>query len=108
MSIEKWRKKIDEIDAALLQLLNQRAGYSREIGLIKRDLGLPVYDPQREREIFERLELLNHGPLGNPAVHRLFERILDESRRVVKSALLNDPGAAVSPAADGSHTPQPH
>lgn len=89
MSVENWRKKIDEIDAAILFLLNQRAAYSREIGLIKKELEVPAYDRSRETEILERLDALNQGPLSNDAMHRLFERILIESRWFVKDVLLD-------------------
>lgn len=84
MSIADWRAKIDEADAVLLEWLNKRAQYSLEIGKLKRRAGLPVYDPQREHEIFLRLAKMNHGPLSQQAVRRLFERIIDESRQIEK------------------------
>lgn len=82
MEIADWRKKIDQADDTLLELLNKRAHYSLEIGKIKKAAGLPVYDPKREEEIFLRLEKLNPGPLSHNAVRRLFERIIDESRHI--------------------------
>ena len=82
MDISHWRKRIDEIDAQLAQLLSERSRCVIEIGKIKRQRQLPVYDPEREKEILERLLRDNRGPLENEALKRLFERILDESRRV--------------------------
>jgi chorismate mutase len=82
MDISHWRKRIDEIDEQLAQLLSERSHCVIEIGKIKRQKQLPVYDPEREREILERLLRDNRGPLENEALKRLFERILDESRRV--------------------------
>jgi len=102
MSVENWRKKVDEVDAALLLLLNQRAGYSREIGLIKKELGLAGYDQSREQEILEALEALNRGPLSDKAVHRLFERILDESRRLVEQVLLEHQAQQASRATENT------
>ncbi len=89
MGIDHWRKKIDEVDEQLLQLLNLRARYTLEIGKIKKAKNLPIYDPERERQIFERLETLNQGPLSNKAVVRLFERIIDESRHLEKDVILS-------------------
>jgi chorismate mutase-like protein len=82
MDIDDWRIRIDEVDLKILGLLNERAGYSLAIGEIKQRRQLPIYMPEREKQIHARLERLNNGPLSNAAVRRLFERIIDESRRL--------------------------
>lgn len=86
MSVSDWRKKIDELDAKLVELLNERSCCAAEIGKLKRKDGEPIFSPRREREILERVQKLNRGPLGNEAVRRLFERILDEARVVEKES----------------------
>jgi chorismate mutase len=87
MDISHWRNRIDEIDRQLAELLSERSRCVIEIGKIKRQQQLPVYDPEREKEIFERITRNNRGPLENDALRRLFERILDESRRVERIVL---------------------
>ena len=82
MSIEDWRRKIDEIDTQLVQLLNERSKCAIEIGKIKHDLNLRVYDPEREREILRRIKETNDGPLDDEGLQRLFERVIDECRRI--------------------------
>ena len=82
MEIADWRKRIDEIDLQLAELLCERSSCVIEIGKIKRQHDLPVYDPEREKEILARVARNNRGPLDDEALRRLFERILDESRRV--------------------------
>lgn len=82
MDISDWRKRIDAIDAELVQLFSERSQCAIEIGKIKRALNLPVYDPSREKEIIARIVASNPGPLDADALKRLFERILDESRRI--------------------------
>jgi chorismate mutase len=84
--IELWRKRIDLIDDQLSGLLNSRSACAVEIGRIKRALGLPVYSPEREAEILERVSRENPGPLDHTAVKRIFERIIDESRRLERLA----------------------
>jgi chorismate mutase len=84
--IELWRKRIDMIDDQLSGLLNSRSACAVEIGRIKRALGLPVYSPEREAEILERVSRENPGPLDHTAVKRIFERIIDESRRLERLA----------------------
>ncbi len=88
MEIADWRKKIDDADSRLLALLNERASYSCAIGMIKRERGMALYDPKREREIIARLSKKTTGPLSPQAVRRLFERIIDESRHAEKEAMV--------------------
>src|SRR3990172_8499803 len=64
--INALRKKIDAIDTELLKALNKRAGHVVEIGRIKLEKNKEVYSPEREREIYKRLTLLNKGPLPPP------------------------------------------
>ena len=82
MSIEDWRRKIDEIDNKLVELLNERSKCALEIGKIKHALNLRVYDPEREREILRRIKEANAGPLDDEGLQRLFERVIDECRRI--------------------------
>ena len=84
--IEDWRKRIDAIDEQLMRLLNSRSACAVEIGKIKRALGLPVYSPDREAWILDRVARENLGPLDNTAIRRVFERIIDESRRLERIA----------------------
>jgi len=86
-TIEHWRDKIDEIDKKLVELLNERARYADEIGKIKEQLGLDAYSPQREKEVLENIMKHNRGPLDNLALRRLFERIIDESRKLEREAM---------------------
>ena len=80
MDIADWRKKIDEIDRRLVQLLSERARCAVEIGKIKRQNALPIREPQREREVLQHVLDANQGPLKNDALQRVFERIVDEGR----------------------------
>jgi chorismate mutase len=78
----KWRKRIDLLDFRLIGILNERARCAIEIGRIKRHQNLAIYDPPREDEIIQMMLKQNHGPLDDVGVRRLFERIIDESRRI--------------------------
>jgi chorismate mutase len=80
------RARIDRIDDEITALLNRRAGSVIEIGGWKEQSGVPVYDPDRERQILDRLSRGNGGPLADAAVRRLFERIIDESRRLERTS----------------------
>ena len=82
MEIGEIRKRIDLLDDVLLRILNERARLALEIGRRKVEKGLPVYDPAREKRIFARMRGDNPGPLDDDAVVRLFERVVDESRRL--------------------------
>ncbi len=83
MTLEDWRQSVDRIDATIVALLNERAKCALAIGRLKKQLGLPLYQPERERDVVERVRALtcaNGGPLGPAAIGRLFERIIDEAR----------------------------
>ncbi|MBP2669208.1 MAG: Chorismate mutase [Deltaproteobacteria bacterium] len=82
MEIDEIRKRIDLLDDVLLRVFNERARLALEIGHRKKGLGLPVFDPAREKRIFARMKGDNPGPLDDGAIVRLFERVVDESRRL--------------------------
>ncbi|HEX8619627.1 MAG TPA: chorismate mutase [Thermoanaerobaculia bacterium] len=84
--LKRLRDAIDRVDEVLVKLLNQRAKYAVQIGEIKGHLSLPVYSPSREKEVLHHVETTSEGPLGDAAIRRLFERIIDESRRVERES----------------------
>jgi chorismate mutase len=84
--LEDWRRRIDAIDDQIMRLINSRSACAVEIGRIKRAAGLPVYVPEREAWILERVARENPGPLDPLAIRRVFERIIDESRRLERIA----------------------
>jgi chorismate mutase len=84
--LERLREAIDRVDDVLVKLLNQRGKYAIEIGEVKAVLDLPVYAPEREKEVLQHVASASEGPLDAEAVRRLFERIIDESRRVEREA----------------------
>ena len=86
MNIDDWRSKIDEVDKKLVELLNERFRCVIEIGKIKHDLNMRIYDPEREREVIRRICQHNQGPLDVQGLQRLFERVFDESRRIERVA----------------------
>ncbi len=84
--VEELRRRIDELDIGILELLNERAACALEIGAAKRNRGQATYDAVREAAIVRRVRAANTGPMQDEAVRRIFERILDESRRLERIA----------------------
>ena len=84
--LTRLRDAIDRVDEVIVRLLNQRARYAIQVGEIKGVLGLPIYAPEREKEVLWRAGQSSEGPLEGTAMRRLFERIIDESRRVEREA----------------------
>ncbi len=85
-NMKSLRRKIDRADKRIVKLLNKRAGYADEIGKIKEKLGLEVYSPEREKQVIENVCKENPGPLNDDAVRRVYERIIDESRRLERES----------------------
>jgi chorismate mutase len=83
MTLEELRRDIDRVDEVLVRLLNERARRVCEIGRLKKSLGLEVYQPDREKDVLTHVRTVAcEGPLGPDAIGRLFERIIDEARRL--------------------------
>lgn len=84
MDLEDWRKEIDVLDRKLLELLNRRAECAIEIGRIKQAIEQPIFVPERETSILNRMLEVNKGPMDAEAVRRIFQQIIDESRRLAQ------------------------
>lgn len=89
MTLDALRRRIDELDERLVELLNQRASCALQIGELKKTLGLEIYQPDRESQVLRHVR--DHGqamagPLGAEALTRLFERIIDEARRLERES----------------------
>ncbi len=76
------RRRIDVVDRRIVALLNERTRVVEEIGRIKQECGLPIYEPKREDEVYRNVTGSNCGPLPVESVKRIFERIVDEMRSV--------------------------
>ena len=84
--LEDLRKRIDLLDESLVRLLNSRAACALEIGRLKREMAIPIYQPEREAEVLKNVQRVNTGPLDQEAIKRLFERIIDEARHLERVA----------------------
>jgi chorismate mutase len=80
MDIADWRNKIDELDEQIVRLISQRAEAARAIGELKSASALPVYEPKREQQVFERVRRVNPGPLPDTELLHIYERIIDVMR----------------------------
>ena len=85
-AIDDMRQRIDWIDEQLVRLLNARAECALQVGHLKKELGLDIYQPKRELEVLANVQRLNTGPLDDGAIKRLFERVIDEARRLERLA----------------------
>lgn len=79
--LESLRKEIHEIDQKLVELLQKRIQTALQIGQIKSDLGLPIFDPQREQEVIAYVLDIPHAPMDSESLKTLFIQILDICRK---------------------------
>jgi len=86
-ALARCRERIDHVDRRLLELLNERTSIVLEVGRIKKEATLPIYEPRREDQVFHNVTDNNPGPLSSDAVKRVFERIVDEMRKVQKDRI---------------------
>lgn len=81
-ALSDCRDRIDAVDCRILDLLNERTRIVEEIGEIKKAAQMPIYEPKREDQVYRNIIENNRGPLSGEAVKRVFERIIDEMRKV--------------------------
>jgi chorismate mutase len=93
--LEEFRVLIDDVDRRIVALLNERTRVVEDIGRVKRQAHLPIYEPKREDQVFANIAEANGGPLSPEAVRRIFERIIDEMRTIQKLRI-------IEPASEGN------
>jgi len=86
-ALSECRVKIDDVDRRIVALLNERTLTVQTIGRIKADGAMAIYEPKREDEVFHNVASSNAGPLDNDAIKRIFERIIDEMRKVQRDRM---------------------
>lgn len=88
--LEEFRVLIDDVDRRIVELLNERTRVVEEIGRVKREAQLPIYEPKREDQVFANICGSNRGPLSPEAVRGIFERIIDEMRKIQRLRIVAD------------------
>jgi chorismate mutase len=79
--LDEYRTQIDGVDRQIVELLNKRAAIVRRIGSVKKEAGLAVAAPARERQVLDHVaEVGQAGPLPPEALRRIYELILREMR----------------------------
>jgi chorismate mutase/prephenate dehydratase len=97
--LEVLRQKMKEKDKEIVRLLNERAQVSVEIGKVKGEGGMQVYDPSQEAKVHEYLQELNSGPLPQKALTTTFREIISASRALQRPMTI----AFLGPEATFSH-----
>jgi len=87
MDIEDWRRKIDDLDSKLVRLLNERAECAHEIGKLKRNSAMPIYEPDREKIIYQNIARQNSGPLSDMQLRQVYERLIDVMRQIQRDEM---------------------
>ncbi|MFZ5800844.1 MAG: prephenate dehydratase [Candidatus Omnitrophota bacterium] len=84
MNLNSLRMKVDQVDAKIIRLLNERAKISLAIGKIKLKENRTVYSPDREKEILSRLNKLSRGPLHPAALEAIYREVMSSSLSLEK------------------------
>src|SRR5512136_305889 len=79
MSLDELRKQIDGLDEQIVDLLNQRAQIVVEIGKIKSAQGAPIYSPDRERAVLDKVRNANRGPLPTSTIEAIYRELMSGS-----------------------------
>lgn len=98
LSLDALRDEIDRLDEVIVRLLDRRARCAYAVGRIKHELGRPIYEPGREAAVMSHVKHVNQslgGPLTDDAIERLYERVMDEARRIQRIEAERTAGAEV-------------
>ena len=106
MEIADWREKIDELDEQIVRLLSERAAAAVAIGELKQRRNVPIYEPDREQQVFDHVRRANPGPLSATQLQDVYERIMDVMRMLQRPDR-GEPSAASALAEARAHTPLP-
>ncbi len=79
MGLDELRNRIDELDVELVRLLNERAQVVVEIGKLKSKTDGPIYAPDREKQVFERIKEANQGPLPDKCLMAIWRELMSGS-----------------------------
>ena len=85
--LAECRERIDAVDRRLVALLNERTEIVETIGQLKKEAQLPVYEPKREDLVYANIVATNRGPLPPDALRRIFERVIDEMRKIQRERM---------------------
>ena len=87
MRLDELRERLDIIDEQMMLLLSERAKVVSIVANFKRHHNMPIYVPEREASIIERLRASNPGPLPGDAVERIYRTIVEEMREFESKVL---------------------
>lgn len=99
MSLSEHRKAIDELDAQIVTLLNQRTRHVLEIGAIKLKAGEEIYAPHRELAVLDRVAGLNPGPITNDSLRAIYREVMSSALSLQKTMVI----AYLGPEATFTH-----
>lgn len=78
------RNQIDSLDKEIIQKIQERAVIAGKIGHVKKQKGEPIYRPDREKEVYQKVKQLNKGPLSDSAIVAIYREIMSGSIAVEK------------------------
>jgi chorismate mutase / prephenate dehydratase len=99
MNITDHRKAIDQLDAQIVKLLNDRTRHVLDIGDIKVKAGEEIYVPHRERAVLSRLAKINEGPLTQNSLEAIYREIMSSALALEKTMVI----AYLGPEATFTH-----
>lgn len=99
MNLSQLRHKIDELDQKIIALLNQRTDLALEVGKLKSEEGKEIYAPERESQIYQKIDKSPAGSLPKEALKTIYREIMSASLAIEKPLTI----AYLGPEASYTH-----
>ena len=89
MDVSELRVTVDELDRKLVDLLNERARVVQSIGRLKRHTSMPIYEPDRERAVYQNVSAVNKGPLREQDLQMIYQAMMAVMREIQSHEILD-------------------
>lgn len=80
--MKQYRDQIDRIDSEIVRLIGQRAEIAREIASAKQKDNLPLYQPDREQQVYDKIAKLNPGIIDDDSLRNIYREIMSATLKL--------------------------
>jgi len=96
IDLSQLRRRIDDLDRKIVELLNERANVVVDVGRVKQADGTPIYAPDREQAVLQRIAEMNSGPLPQKTLQAIYRELMSGSFALEKPLRIGFLGPAGS------------
>lgn len=86
LDLLQLRQRIDQLDHEIARLLTERMEISGKVAACKKANNLPIYHPEREKQVIEKVCALTKAEYREPLA-QIYQCIMDQSKEAQKALI---------------------